>query len=314
MSVLSIKKLKFTIELGISRSNRQKIRRFIASRTKLEYLIIEGYPTTSLNVLPKNVKLPLKCLKVSNFVEIQINCPEFILNCRPYLERIEGKFSIETFRVLMNSLKLTEMTLSSSDWIDFEDIESLEANFSIQNLGIFEFNGEDDDLNALVQKFEALTSLEVYNPDYATAIQSSKIKTIKFFDCKTDVKYWNKLKLNFPNIESLELSGISADTTAEKLLISIADQKWKLKSLKLTDFTDISLDDLEYLLKSCSTLDTLMIPDDSVKWSLLRSEYQIKLFDHYIKKGLNILAISYKRNTTLHECREFLTQVTAAAE
>lgn len=138
-SVQSIKKLKLEILDILTASQRQVIRCFIESLSKLENLVINGCSEPS-DILSKTVKFPLKYFFYYNTIEddIQINCPDFMMNCNPTLESVDGPFSIETFRVLIKSLKLTELTWHSSDEIGIDDVKKFETNRSIkfENLGI----------------------------------------------------------------------------------------------------------------------------------------------------------------------------------
>lgn len=296
----------------MSTSQSQVVSDFIASRSKLEELSISGYKLSS-DVLPKNVKLPIKRLKLHlhHFNSgIQINCPEFMVNCRPTLEHVDGSFQLETYRVLMRSLKLTEMTWNAKQEVMIGKIVKFETNQSIKRLTIEEFKGEDA-LNALIQKFEALTSLEICNIDYATAIQSSKVTSLKLSEFRMDLNFWNRLKLNFPNIETLNIAHNEELYIADEILTNIADQEWNLKYLKIQVSAYISLTSLRYLLQNCPTLKTLIIPDDSLEYIREWSELlpHIIFFKICLENGLKVFVMSYI--DTLEGSREVLTQISS---
>jgi len=316
---MSIKKLKLTsLHKSFSESQYKVIRCFIASRSKLEDLTIEGDPESS-DALPKFVKLPLKRFNISDPESYpSFNCQEFILNCRPTLEFVRGGFPIATHRVLMKSLKLKEMTWESADdsseKIKVEEIESMETNRSIKSLTIEKFNGENDALNALIQKCEAIKSLEICSPHQWTDIHSSKVKTLKLYGGRISIKQWLQCsyqRTKFPNVENLQLEA-HAICTIEGILEAIAKQKWNLKYLKLINFIKISPRSIKYLLDTCPTVKVLIIPTESMKLTgnWLDRESEFKFFDDYISKGSPVFALSHKFNIeTFEEDREVLTQI-----
>lgn len=171
-------------------------------------------------------------------------------------------------------------------------------------------NEENVAMNALIQKFEVLTSLEFWDSEDALVTSSTKIKTLKLRFSDVKDSFWNQLKLNFPNIEHLELE----DTESKTMLKAIADQKWNLKYVKLIDLIEITVDDMIYFLENSPTLQTLIIPDGSMKANWSEREKNVKLFDDYIKKGLKVYVSNYKFNKNTQRIdREVLTSISISS-
>lgn len=260
---------------ALSSTKSKVVLDFIASRSKLQKLQIDG--SLSSKMFPKNVQLPIKTF--SMLCRQVINCPEFISNCSSTLGEVFGKFSIETYRVIMESTKLKKLSWVS-DELTVEEAESLKTNQIIEHLEIIGLICDDTVLDILIQKFDAVTTLALCDPIHATQIRSprEKIKMLYLKAVKTEESFWNQLKVSFPNIEDLQI----AQPIGNDLLVTTARQNWKLDCLILTEVIDDNpSDSFVQFQKNCPSLQTIII---FVKQNLK------EIMDGLISNGLQVIA------------------------
>lgn len=283
-----------TFEDKLSYKQSQVVRNFIGSRSKLEILKIES--DHRMEIFPKNSKLPIRILEL-NYLFHEDHCFKFIESIMSTLESVMvDDFSYETYCMLMKSSKLKKLNYGACLRMDAARVANMPSNQSIKYLKFKLFDGHpmNSTLNAFVQKFDALESLEVRCYDDATAIHSSKIKNLKLnavsYCCICEIEFWNGLNESLPNLEILFIEESCMSFYGYDVLTMIAYQNWRLKFLKLMKSYRITVNSLKILLQRCPTLKTLVIQKCEIIGSDAQQDYEI--IDSYIENGLQLYVLN----------------------
>lgn len=260
------------------------------------------------DLFPLNVKLPIKKLTFDNQTNI-CHCPKFIQNCISTLETVKGELSLTTHHVLMKSTKLQRLNWElTDDEITLEEIASFQTNHSVKLLTVGEYDREVKfkPLSALLQKFDAVSCLQIRRGIDTSDVCSTKIKSLKLFCHNCDETFLNQIKLSFPNVENLEIecdliSRFEVDYDASHisndpdLLMTIANQNWNLKRLHLKEINDVTIDVLKYLLQNCPSLKVLSIPDQSIVWNIFDLQADIVFLSGYVENGLRLPVLKIQK-------------------